>query len=51
MIDNLNSKYKELIKSLLQIQTNLEKADKEKSLYLTHKLVKELCILNHLEEK
>ena len=44
MIDNLKSKYEELIKSLLQIQTDIEKADKERSLYLTHKSVKELSV-------
>ena len=44
MIDNLNSKYEELINSLLQIQTDVKKADKERSLYLTHKPVKELSV-------
>ena len=48
MIDNLNSKYEELIKSVLQIQADVEKADKERSLYLTHKPVKELSVYPEL---
>ena len=40
-IDDLKSKYKELIKSFLQIQTEVEKSDKEISLYLMNKSVKE----------
>ena len=43
-IDDLKSNFEELVKSFLQIQIDVEKADKERSLYLSHKPVKELSV-------
>ena len=42
MINTLNLTYNELVNTLLKVLTDVEKADKERALYLTHKPVKEL---------
>ena len=43
-IDELKLKYNELIKSFIQTQADVDKTDKEQAIYLSHKLVKELCV-------
>ena len=44
MINTLNSNYIGLVNKLSKIQTDVEKADKDRALYLTHKPVKELAV-------
>ena len=44
MINTLNLTYDELVNELSKIQTDVEKADKDRVLYLTHKPIKELAV-------